>query len=134
MDSSTKYNPLYDPKTDNAVIADHVQVLINTPLARDPYDEADQALLNLIIKLVNEKKINLYSPSSLLNNDIYEALPHEGKAKADQNSVIMLTKVREIYNLAQSTSEPTHQLKNLVDSFRLNKESVEKMCGDIFII
>ncbi len=134
MNSSTKYNPLYDPKTDNAHIEDHIQVMINKPLERDPYNEADQALLNLIVQLVNEKKINLYSPSSLLNNDFYEKLPHEGKAKADQNSVIMLTKIREIYNLVQTVSEPTHQIKNLVDSLRLNKEDVEKMCGDIFII
>lgn len=134
MDSSTKYSPLYDPKTDNAHIADEVQQMINKPLGGVAYSQEDQSFLDLILKLVNEKKINLYSPSSLLNNDIYEKLPHEGKAKADQNAMLILTKVREIYNLMQTITEPTYQVKNLVDSLRLNKESVEKTYGNIFII
>ncbi len=134
MDSSTKYNPLYDPKTDNAPIAEEIQQMINKPLAGAAYNQADQALLYLILKLVNEKKINLYAPSSLLNNEVYEKLPLEGKAKADQNAMLILTKVREIYNLMQTMTEPTYQVQNLVDSLRLNKESVEKTYGDIFII
>lgn len=135
MDSNTKYNPLYDPKTDNQTIAADVQVMINKPVV-DPtgYSPEDQAFLDKIMKLVEEKKINLYAPSSLLNTTVYDALDVAGKAKADQNSMLMITKIREISNLMQISKEPTYQLKNLVASLRQNKEETEKISGDIFII
>lgn len=135
MNSNTKYNPLYDPKTDNQPIAADVQALINKPVA-DPtgFTPEDQAFLDKIMKLAEEKKINLYSPSSLLNTAVYDSLDTAGKAKADQNAMIIITKIREILNLTQISKEPTYQLKNIVASLRQNKEETEKTHGDIFII
>lgn len=134
MDSNTHYNPLYDPKTDNFPIDPAVQERLNKPMAADNYSQADKDFLDLVMKLIEEKKINLYAPSSLLKNEVYEKLDSAGKGKADQNAMLILTKIREIYNLMQISTEPTFQVKNLVDSLRLNKESVEQISGDIFII
>lgn len=135
MDSNTKYNPLYDPKTDNQAIAADVQAMINKPVV-DPtgYSVEDQAFLDKIMKMVEEKKINLYSPSSLLNSAVYDALDTAGKAKADQNSMLMVTKIREISDLMRISKEATYQLKNLVAALRMHKEETEKISGDIFII
>lgn len=133
MDSSSKYNPLYDPKTDNFPIADEVQQRLNKPMATS-YSSEDEMFLNMIISMVDEKKINLYTPDSLINHSVYDTLDLTGKGKADQNAMIMLTKIREIYNLVKAIPEPNFQVKNLVASLRQNKESVEKLAGNIFVI
>lgn len=134
MNSSTKYNPLYDPKTDNAPIDQAVQAMINKPMATDAYSQADQELLNLIMRLIEEGKINLYAPSSLLNYPLYEKLDEAARGKTDQNAMLILNKIREIHNLMKYVKEPNMQVKNLVDSLRQNKEAVEQVNGDIFII
>jgi len=127
-------NPLYDPATDNAVIDPAVQALINQPLKDDSgFTTEDQALLNLILQKVEDKSINLYSPSSLLNTPIYEALPPEAKGKADQNAMILLTKIREIVDLMKISQEPTYQVKNMVASLNQTKKRLEEH-ADIFII
>lgn len=134
MNSSTKYNPLYDPKTDNMPIDPAVQASMNRPMASDSYSQADQEFLNLIMRLIEEGKINLYVPSSLLNTEIYEKMNEAEKGKADQNAVLMLNKIREIHNLMKFIKEPNFQVKNLVDSLRQNKEAMEKIDGDVYII
>ncbi len=126
-------NPLYDPNTDNAPIADEVQKELNKPLAdTSGFAAEDQLLLNQIMQLVEEGKINLYGPSTLLNTGIYDSLDDAAKAKADQNSVHMLGKIREIVGNMKAYNEPTFQVKNLVAALRLNKEALEEH-ADIFI-
>lgn len=135
MDSSTKYNPLYDPKTDNQAIDPAVQAMINKPLANPQgFSAEDQAFLDKLMNLIKEGKINLYSASSLLNTAVYESLDIAGKAAADKHAIVMLPKIREINDLMQVTKESTYQVENLVASLRLNKEEVEKISGDIFLI
>ncbi len=126
-------NPLYDPKTDNATIAPEVQSMLNQPLSGGSMSGEDQAFLNLILGKIEDKTINLYSPSSLLNNAVYDALPEMDKGKADQNAVVLLTRIREIYNLTQISKEPSYQLVNMVDSLRLIKNRMEEH-GDLFVI
>jgi hypothetical protein len=97
------------------------------------FSAEEEAFLNLLMAKVEDKTINLYSPSSLLNTPVYDALPTEAKGLADQNAFLLLTKVREIYNLMQISREPTYQVKNLVDSLFQTKKRLEEH-GDIFII
>lgn len=126
-------NPLFDPATDNAPIDANVQSMLNQPLKGDGFSAEDQAFLDLIMSKIADKSINLYSPSSLLNTVVYEALPQELKAKADQNAMVMLTKIREINDLMQVSREPSYQLKNLVDSLNYTKKRLEEQ-GDLFVI
>lgn len=125
-------NPLYDPATDNKPIDPAVQSMINAPLKASTWTDEEQALLNLIMAKVEDKTINLYSPSSLLNTPVYEALPPDAKAKADQNSVILLGNIREIVNLMKFSQEPTYQVKNLVEALNQTKKRLEEH-GDLFI-
>lgn len=135
MNSSTALNPLYDPHTDNQVIPQEVQKLINQPLKDEQgLSVEDQAFLEKIQTLISEKKINLYDPDSLLNQEVYEKLNLEAKGKADQNAVLMLARIREIHDLLQISSEPSYQLQNLVASLRLYKERTEAYSGDIFLL
>lgn len=126
-------NPLFDPATDNKAIDPATQQMLNKPLQSDPFTDEEQAFLNLLMAKVEDKTINLYVPSSLLNKAVYDALPPEAQGKADQNAVLMLTKVREIYNLMQVYHEPTFVIKNLVESLFETKKRLEEH-GDIFIL
>ena len=127
-------NPLYDPATDNLPIDPAVQAMINQPLKDDSgFTTEDQMLLNLIMQKVEDKTINLYAPSSLLNTPVYDALSPELKGKADQNALILLGQIREIVNLMKISREPSYQIKNMVASLNQTKKRIEEH-GDIFII
>lgn len=131
-----KYNPYFDPATDNMPIAEETQKIVNTPV-EDPQGlgQDDLALAELIAKLVEENKINLYRPSSLLNQDVYDKLDDTKKAKIDKMSFNMLTTVRDIYNYYKSAySNNSYQFENMLHKFRLLKEETEKECGDVYIL
>ncbi len=128
-------NPLYDPATDNAHIADDVQENLNKPLA-DPagFDPADEQFLNEVVAKFDDGSISPHSPSSLLNEAIYEKLDDTKKGKADQNAFNMLTALRNIYNLWKAHPEPTFQIKNEIHRIRLTKEGLEGELGDVYVI
>ncbi len=126
-------NPLFDPSTDNASIANEVQQRLNTPMAASAFSADEQAFLNLLMAKIADGSIQLYSPSSLLNAPVYETLPSEAQGKADQNAVVLLTKIREINDLMQVYHEPNEIVKNLVASLLAAKNRLEEH-ADIFII
>jgi len=134
--SSGKYNPYFDPATDNAPIPADAQKVVNTPVEKpSAMDDQDMALVNAIVNLVDSKKINLYSPSTLINQPVYDKLPEETRGKVDQHSFNMLTSVREIYNYYKSPfPNNSYQFENRVRWFRLQKEEAEKQWGDVFVI
>ncbi|MFA5792370.1 MAG: hypothetical protein WC897_00685 [Candidatus Gracilibacteria bacterium] len=127
-------NPLYDPSTDNAPIAQDVQNRLNEPLQGDnTFTDEDREFLTMLLQKIEDKSINLYGPSSLLNMPVYEALPQEEKAKADQNAMVLITKIREIHSLTQFSMDATYQLKQLLDGVRLTKQRLEEH-ANIFVI
>lgn len=126
-------NPLYDPATDNAVIAPEVQSMLNAPSKTGTWSDSDQAFLNDLLAKVEAGTIQLYSASSLLNNAVYEKLTPELQGKADQNALLMIGKVREIVDLMKLYGEPNDIIKNLVESLFAAKQRAEE-AGDIFII
>lgn len=126
-------NPLYDPKTDNLAIAPEVQTMLNAPSKTGSWSDEEQAFLNDLMAKVEAGTIQLYSPSSLLNQAVYEKLAPEAQGKADQNAQVMIGKVREIVTLMKAYNEPNDIVKNLVESLFESKKRVEE-AGDIFII
>ena len=134
MNAPTDSNPLFDPATDNQKISDESQKMVNTPLAGGQISQEDQEFLNLIVKLVDEGKIDLHKPETLINQPVYEGLTPEAKGKADLNAMNMLGKVRDIVDLEKQGTEAGYQKSYLISSLRQNKERLESEGGDIFII
>lgn len=127
-------NPLYDPATDNQKIDPATQSMLNKPMAYSSgLTPEEQALLDLIKQKVEEGRIQLYSPSSLLNTAVYDALPPAAKGKADQNAVLFIGKIRQILDLEKISREPTYQLKQLISDLNQSKKRLEEH-GDLFII
>ncbi|MDP2624828.1 MAG: hypothetical protein Q8P27_01440 [Candidatus Peregrinibacteria bacterium] len=133
--TSGGYNPLYDPATDNQPIESHVQELINKPPTDDTgFNEGDEAFIKDVVQKFEEGVINRHSPSSLLNEEIYEALDDAGKGKADQNAFNILTSLRNIYDLWKIQPEPTFQIQNQIHHVRMTKERLEADLGDVYIV
>ncbi|MBU1019051.1 MAG: hypothetical protein ABII07_06180 [Patescibacteria group bacterium] len=128
-------NPLFDPATDNAPISDETQEIVNTPIA-DPTgtSDDDRVLLNKIIQLVDDGKINLYQPSTLINQEVYDGLSDEVKGKVDQQSFNMLSTIRELhaFNASEFTND-SFQFQNMIHRLRLQKEATENESGDVFV-
>lgn len=128
-------NPLFDPATDNAPISDESQKIVNEPVEDSAgISDEDQQFLDQLIKLIDDGKINLYQAETLLNKEVYDGLPDEGKGKIDQMSFNMLTTVREIHGFnASEFTNNSFQFKNMIHKLKMLKEEAEKEHGDVFI-
>lgn len=114
---------------------ENVQQALNIPLKKDDGMSAeDEAFLNLILGLVNEGKINLYQPSSLIHNAVYDPLTDQQKEKVEIEAMNLLNGIREIKGLCDAGFRETFQVENLVSGLRLSKERLEELGGDLFII
>lgn len=127
-------NPLFDPSTDNQEIPEETQKMINADLKAEQYSPEDQAFVDHILKLVNNGQIKLHEPSSLINAAVYAQLPPEAQGKADLNAMNMLAKVRQIVTLSKTYEFPTYQMISLVAGLRQNKENLEQVSGDIYVL
>ena len=131
-----KYNPLYDSATDNLPIDEKVQQeIINTP-QNDPtgVDPADAEFLTKLMQLIEKGTIDLHRPSSLINSTIYDALTEDVQGKVDLEAFNMLSEIRQIHGLYQAGYTQTFQIQNLVHQVRLQKERLEGVSGDVFIL
>ncbi|MBD3328302.1 hypothetical protein GF340_03280 [Candidatus Peregrinibacteria bacterium] len=116
-------------------IPDDEQQKLNKPLeVQEGFDADDEAFLQMIVSKVEAKEIDLYKPSSLLNNAVYGKLNEKAQGKADFDSVNLLSAIREIYNLWKMGEKNSYQIQNQVHRIRMTKERLEEEAGDIYII
>ena len=96
--------------------------------------EEDKAFLEMLVKMIEKKEIDLYVPSTLLNTPVYEKLDEQGQGKADYNALNLLSTIRQINQLWKSGDHDSYQIQNLVHQVRVTKERLEEVSGDIYII
>jgi len=94
----------------------------------------DRQFMEMLMNKVRNNEINLFVPSSLINQDVYNKLKPEDKAKADADAFNFLAAIREIKGLYDANMIETYQMQNIVHRLRVTKERVEALGGDIFII
>jgi|GEM_PF-1138245 len=115
-----------------------IQFILNQPIeikAKDYRPEPrDKKFLGELIKKVESGAIKLLTPSTLLNQEVYNQLPAEKKAKADYDILILLYKIRQVKKLWDEGAQDSYQIMNLVHSLRLAKERLETQQGDVFVI
>jgi hypothetical protein len=113
----------------------NVQTMINKPQV-DPsgLSEENEKFLRHVMTLIEEEKIDLFRPETLMNHEIYDDLEEEKKGIADTNALPLLGEIRQIKKLYETGSEKTFQMKNLIERVRLYKERIENKCGDVYII
>jgi len=119
----------------NNDVSPEIQEMLNAPTKNtETIDPKDTEFLQATIQLIETKKIDLYTPSSLFNHEVYNQLPEAQKALAEQDSFSLLSKIREIWKLWQSGDHDTYQIMYLVHAIRLTKERLEAAGGDLYII
>lgn len=135
---SKNYTPLddlYDERTNNLPISPSLQgAMNNPPLDPDGIDVTDEQYLEIIMKMIEGKKIDLLSPRSLLNLDIYEKLSSDKEYKVDMNTQILMARLRDIHELWKRGEKKTYQMKQLIAELRQTESRVENECGDVFVI
>jgi len=115
--------------------SEDVQQKLNQPLENpEILDEENIVFLELIMKLISDSRINVMTPSSLVNQDIYSGLSEADQGKVDLEAVNLCSAIREIKGLRDNGFKDTYQMKNLVDRVKTTKERIEVIRGDIFII
>ncbi len=125
-----------DESQQKAVYKDpQVQKELNTPLS-DPTGVSDEndKFLHLVISLINDEKIKLHTPSTLINKAVYDDLSEEKQGLADMEAVNLLSAIREIKDLFDAGHKDTYQMQNLVERVRNTKERIEEKGGDLFVI
>jgi hypothetical protein len=115
-----------------------VQQMLNRPIRIKPRtfkpDPQDKTFLEEVMAKVEDGTIKLFTPSSLLNDKVYQRLSPELRAKADYDILVLLHKIRLIKQLYDQGARDSYQILNLVNSLRLTKESLETQQGDVFVI
>jgi hypothetical protein len=122
----------------SADAAPEVQLSLNKPTKIRPelykVSPKDKSFLKDLIAKVESGEIKLFTPSSLLNQPVYEKLTPQLQAKADYDILILIHKIRQIKKIWDEGAKDSYQIMNLVHSLRLAKESLETQQGDVFVI
>ncbi|MFH1283999.1 MAG: hypothetical protein ABIH78_00190 [Candidatus Peregrinibacteria bacterium] len=131
MNNSTK-----DEKSQKAIFHDpETQETLNTPLPNpEGVSDKNREFLKMVMNLINEGKIDLLKPDTLINHAVYDNLPEPERGKADLEAVNLLFAIKEIKYLFESGFSETYQMQNLLERVRNTKERLEDSTGDLFII
>lgn len=122
-------------KYQNAKISADTQAMLNSPLVHENgLDPKDGEFLAMVMAKVDSGEIDLYRPSTLLNNAVYDKLSPENQGKADYEAMNLLGTIREIRKLWNLNQRNTYQIENLAHRIRVTKERLEAAGGDIYII
>jgi hypothetical protein len=131
----TEGKRLVDQSLVHSQITEKTQTMINTPMVDDTgVDEKDQAFIEMVLKMIDEGKINLFTPDTLLNTHVYEKLDYKAQGTADVNAISLLADLRQIKKLKEQGYDKSFQIQNLIHHVRVTKERLEEECGDIYII
>jgi len=119
----------------NQDITAETQEMLNKPVDHpENLDPKDVDFLTMIMEKVDKGEIDLYRPSTLLNNAVYDKLTEAQQGKADFDALNLLGTIREIRKLWTMGQRNTYQIENLTHRIRLTKERLEELGGDIYII
>ena len=119
----------------NVEISPDMQETLNKPLeGTQTFESADREFLEMLLKKIEKGEIELYTPATLINHEVYDKLDEKGKGKADFDAVNLLSALRDINKLCKAGSKDTFQTQNMVHRIRITKERLEEISGDIYII
>lgn len=121
----------------NAAIDSQAQSRINQPFsqASSSLSAEDKAFLENLIKRVQGGEIELHTPSTIMNESVYEKLPGNKKVEADLFVNSTLFVIRQVYDFYHSEhNNDSEMMQNMVRELRMKKEMLEKDMGDVLKI
>ena len=121
----------------NATIDEKTQSELNQPYSNSQtaLSPEDKAFLETLIKRIESGEINVHTPSSILNQEVYDQLPSDKKSQADLFLNSTLFVIRQVYDFHQSEHDNNSDMMiNMVQELRMKKEMLEKELGDVLKI
>ena len=118
-------------------IDEQVQKELNQPLKdvqSSGQGQSHQDFLSLLLGLIEEGKIDVHKPASLINFEVYDKLDELKQGKVDLEAVNLTNAIREIKDLHDAGFSDTYQMQNNVLRVKATKERLETEGGDLFII
>ena len=89
--------------------------------------------LQIVLKLIDDGKIDLVNPQSIFNQDVYDGLSDEWKARTDQalpNIISLLERVMDLHSRPEENE--SMEMKNLIETLWQAKQRIEEH-ADVFI-
>ncbi|MBT3835064.1 hypothetical protein HOF56_02330 [Candidatus Peribacteria bacterium] len=108
------------------------QEQLGKPQAVQLTDEYEN-FLKTVISLIDDGKIDTKKPSSFINDDIYDSLDDELRAKTDQaipNIASLLDRIMDFH--AREEDDESVEMKGLIDMLWQSKQRIEEH-ADVFI-
>jgi hypothetical protein len=118
-------------------IDEQTQSRLNQPFsnASSSLSADDKAFLENLIKRVESGEIELHTPGTIMNQEVYDQLPSAKKAEADLFVNSTLFVIRQVYDFYHSDFENnSDMMQNMVQELRMKKEMLEKDMGDVLKI
>ena len=96
-------------------------------------DEAHKKFLADLIAKLDRKEMDASAPSSLLNKNIYDALPETSRDQVDVALLNIADQLRRIEDYFRSTATPnaSPQLQTMIEHFWDMKSRLEEKYGDV---
>lgn len=109
------------------------QKKIGQPIGDDMGDE-HKNFLATIIRMLDQKEIDVRVPTSFLKHEHYDPLLEESKAKVDLVMINLADELRKIEEFFRSKETPnaSPQLQTMIEFLWQAKNRVEKEHGDVF--
>jgi hypothetical protein len=118
-------------------IDDKTQDMLNTPFSDSStsLSPEDQAFLEDLMKKVDSGDIKLHTPSSIINQAVYEKLSGEDQAKTDlfiSSTLFVIRQVNDFYH--SDHDNDSDMMISMVKELRYKKETLENEIGDVLKI
>ena len=98
-----------------------------------PLTDAHTDFLKEVLRLLDQKKIDIKRPETFIHQSVYDGLSPEWKTKVDMvvpNIISLLERIMDLH--ARPENDASHEMKNLVDTLWQAKERIESH-ADVFV-
>lgn len=118
-------------------IDDQTQEMLNTPFSNKStaLTSEDQTFLDNLMAKIDAEEIKLHTPSSIINQAVYDTLSGEDQAKTDlfiNSTLFVIRQVNDFYHSEHDNN--SDMMISMVHELRLKKEILENEVGDVLKI
>ena len=114
---------------------EQTQKMLNQPVQdATGFNPGHEEFLKMLIQKIEAGEINVYSPETIYNRQVYDQLTEEQQEGADLAAVNLVALIRQVENLWKLDQKATFQIQNLVEAIFEKKSKFEAEYGNVYII
>ena len=121
--------------SDSHDLSTEEQIALGIPALVEQLNDAEiQEYLSLLEKKMEQHAINLFTPSTLINKDIYLKLTELQQGRVDFSCMNLVHLLRQVKQLQERNEATSAQMENLVQTIFQYKNKLENEMGDVLVI